>query len=51
MVSKIELPCSVCGKPTNRINIEFVARVCSEECCGIMIDEYVKMIKHQKIIK
>lgn len=51
MVSRIELPCGVCGKATDRIDIEFVTRVCSDECCKIMTDEYVKMIKHQKIIK
>ena len=51
MVSKIELPCGVCGKATDRINVEFVTRVCSDECCEIMTDGYLKMMKHKKIIK
>lgn len=40
VLSEDEKPCCVCGKPTKQIEIHFECRVCSDECCIQLCNEY-----------
>ena len=43
--SEEEKPCVVCGKLTKRIEINYEARICSEDCEKILDEEAEKRIK------
>lgn len=45
ILSKEERPCWVCGKPTKRIEINYEARICSDECEKVLEEEIEKRIK------
>lgn len=38
-------PCINCGKPTDRIEINYMGRICSEKCCKEVDEGFVKALK------
>lgn len=42
ILSNDSKPCAICGSKTNKIEIHFESRICSDKCCITMTKEYTK---------
>lgn len=45
IIAKENKPCWICGKPTNKIEINYEARICSCECEKIADKRYWDALK------